>query len=167
MWNCRTIYWKQVPSVEKRYHFPKIGTIKGAEIILKRFCTEFWFRKWFPFSTYWSSDWLEIFFCFDFMVHFFAWSDFWGSSFLWCRNNGSPFLLIEEDIFLQYFPVHIFYRIALLFLICTFSACFRGGVFGEEKGADKMIQKNGTCFLHINLVRKIPQNWDGTLFLHF
>ena len=63
---------------------------------------------------------------------------------------------------LQYFPIHIFYRIALLFLICTFCLLFfrlfSCGGFGEEKGADKMIQKNGTCFLHINLVRKIPQN---------
>lgn len=61
MWNCRTIYWKQVPSVEKRNHFSKTGTIKGTENILKRFCKEFRCRKWFPFSTYWCDEWLEIF----------------------------------------------------------------------------------------------------------
>ena len=86
-----TIYWKEVPSVEKRNHFYKIGPIKEAEIILKRLCTEFRFWKWFPFSTYWSGNGLEIFFCFDFMVLFFAWVIFFVLFFLWEAEIMVPF----------------------------------------------------------------------------
>ena len=85
MWKYGTIYWKEVPSVEKRNHFYKIGPIKEAEIILKQLCTEFRYWKWFPFSTYWSSNGLEIFFCYDFMVHFFAWLYF--CAFLFCEKQ--------------------------------------------------------------------------------
>lgn len=56
---------------------------------------------------------------------------------------------------------------SLFFLSALFPLIFLEGVFKEEKGADKMKQKNGTCFLHINPVSKIPQNEMVLFFFIF
>lgn len=167
MWKSGTIHWKQVPSVEKRYHFYTKGAIKGAENILKGFYKEFRCRKWFPFSTYWCDEWLEIFFCFDFMVHFFAQLYFFVLFFLWEAEIMVHFFYWLRKIFFgSIFRFTFSTELRCYFWSVIFPLVFLDG-FREEKGADKMIQKNGTCFLHINPTAEILQNWNGTLFLHF
>ena len=55
----------------------------------------------------------------------------------------------------------------LCFFCLHFFRLFSWRGVGEEKRADKMIQKNGTCFLRINPVTKIPQNKMVLFFFVF